>query len=215
MGKMPDRTKLDTLRRIITESLRVQQQTETIDYINVGHALNDAIARQNHAIFARRGCGKTLLLHKSTKGLPSDIGAVYLNCEDFKRHTFPNVLIEILRSLFLELEKHLTGWFGRKRRSKQIVQGIITRLDELQRQDDLREEGVKTKDVSGASDEFSLESAIGAHGAKIGGKATAKSNNSAEIERTFSVYHEKLKELDHWLPDLKRQNQRTSRKVKY
>src|ERR1700738_2253158 len=111
MSKLPDRTKLDSLRRIITESLRVQKQTETIDYINVRHALNDASARQNHAILARRGCGKTLLLHKSSQALPPEIGSVYLNCEDFKRHTFPNVLIEVLRSLFLELENHLIGWF--------------------------------------------------------------------------------------------------------
>ena len=205
MANLPDRSKLDILRRIITESLRVQQQTETIDYINVGHALNDATARQNHAIFARRGCGKTLLLHKSAQGLPSDTAAVYLNCEDFKRHTFPNVLIEILRSLFLEIDKHLIGWFGRKRRSKQIVQEILSRLDQLQRQDDTRQEGVRTKDVSGISDEFSLESALSGGGAKVGAKGRVATNASAEIERTFAVYHEKLRELDHWLPDLKRQ----------
>src|SRR4051794_29620812 len=101
MTKPPSAEKLAKLRLVITESLRVQLQTETIDYINVGHALNDAMARQNHAVFARRGCGKTLLLHQSAKGLPANIGAVYLNCEDFKRHSFPNVLIEILRSLFI------------------------------------------------------------------------------------------------------------------
>lgn len=205
MARNPDRSKLDALRRIITESLRVQKQTETIGYINVGHALNDASARQNHAIFARRGCGKTLLLHKSSEALPSDIGSVYLNCEDFKRHTFPNVLIEILRSLFLELEHHLTGWFGRKHRSKQIVQGILQRLDELQRQDDARQEDVRTRDVSGTSDEFSLESAIKGSGASVSGKAKGGSHASEEVERTFAVYREKLRELDHWLPELKRQ----------
>jgi hypothetical protein len=205
MAKAPDRKELDSLRRIVTESLRVQQQTDTIDYINVGHALNDAVARQNHAIFARRGCGKTLLLHKSTQALPATIGSVYLNCEDFKRHTFPNVLIEILRSLFLELDKHLIGWFGRKRRSKQIVQGILTRLDELQRQDDARREDVRTKDVVGTADEFNLESAIKGGPATVGGKARFSGHASEEIERTFAIYREKLRELDHWLPELKRQ----------
>ncbi|HDL84941.1 MAG TPA: hypothetical protein ENH11_01190 [Candidatus Acetothermia bacterium] len=66
-------------------------------------------------MFARRGCGKTLLLHHSAKNLPSDIQTVYLNCEDFKHHSFPNVLIEILDALFAELEGNLPGWFGRKK----------------------------------------------------------------------------------------------------
>ena len=36
---------------------------------------------------------------------PPEIRAVYLNCEDFKKHSFPNVLIEILDALFARLEK--------------------------------------------------------------------------------------------------------------
>ena len=79
-------------------------------------ALSDVAARQNHAIFGRRGCGKTLLLHHSARTLPKDIRPIYLNCEDFKKHSFPNVLIEILDALFGELERHLTGWFRGRRR---------------------------------------------------------------------------------------------------
>jgi predicted AAA+ superfamily ATPase len=56
--------------------------------------LSDVCARQNHVIFARRGCGKTLLLHYSERLLGKGFHSVYLNCEDFKRHSFPNVLIE-------------------------------------------------------------------------------------------------------------------------
>ncbi len=201
---MADKTKLDNLRKIVTESLRVQLQTETIDYINVGHALNDAMARQNHAIFARRGCGKTLLLHQATKGLPQNVASVYLNCEEFKRHSFPNVLIEILRSLFVELEKHLIGWFGRKRRSKKIVEDILGKLTCLQQQDDARREDVHTKDGQGVFKEFDLKSAVSAGSSKLAAKAKSGSHFSAETERTFSIYRDKLKELDHWLPELKR-----------
>src|SRR3546814_784197 len=105
-NNMVDSNKLDNLRLKINESLRVQRDTDSIDYINVGNALNDAVARQNHAIFARRGCGKTLLLHESTKRLGPEYATIYLNCEDFKRHSFPNVLIEILKSIFVEINKH-------------------------------------------------------------------------------------------------------------
>jgi predicted AAA+ superfamily ATPase len=112
---------LADLRRVITENLRVQRDGERIDYINVGTALEDACARQNHAIFARRGCGKTLLLHHSSRVLKPHLKSIYLNCEDFKRHSFPNVLIEILSALFRELNRNLTGWFGKKRKPKILL----------------------------------------------------------------------------------------------
>ena len=105
----------------LIENLRVQGSgADPIPYIDVSHALSDIQARQNHASFARRGCGKTLLLQHSSKNLPEEIQSVYLNCEDFKHHSFPNVLIEILDALFHELENNLSGWFGKKRRSRQL-----------------------------------------------------------------------------------------------
>ena len=104
------------LRLAITENLRVQLGgAKTVPYIDVSSVLNDIGARQNHVVFARRGCGKTLLLHHSSRILDNSVKSVYLNCEDFKHHSFPNVLIEILDALFGELERHLTGWFGKKR----------------------------------------------------------------------------------------------------
>jgi energy-coupling factor transporter ATP-binding protein EcfA2 len=106
---------LKKLRLVINENLRVQRGgAEIVPYIDVSNALSDIAARQNHAVFGRRGCGKTLLLHYSAGLLPPDIRPVYLNCEDFKKHSFPNVLIEILDALFAELQGRLTGWFGKK-----------------------------------------------------------------------------------------------------
>jgi len=60
--------------------------------------------------------------------LDESIKSIYLNCEDFKRHSFPNVLIEILTSLFKEIESNLHGWFGKKRRSRELVKEIISKL---------------------------------------------------------------------------------------
>lgn len=117
---------LSKLRTIIQESLRVQRgSAEQVAYIDTGNVLSDVCARQNHVIFARRGCGKTLLLHYSARRLGEGVHSVYLNCEEFKRHSFPNVLIEILDALFGELEKHLSAWFGRKKRSKELIRKIL------------------------------------------------------------------------------------------
>ncbi len=196
--------KLTKLRQIITESIRIQLGDDSkIKYINVGNALADVMARQNHAIFARRGCGKTLLLHHSTKILPSDIKTVYLNCEDFKKHSFPNVLIEILDKLFGELERNLTGWFGKKRKSRQIIQKIRKELVALKRESDSEEEDIKKTTSSelnkGSSTKGStkiLESEL-----SISGEISAKRRD--ETEKKFKIRKEKIKELDVLLPDLK------------
>jgi predicted AAA+ superfamily ATPase len=85
------------LRRLISDDVK---------YISSGHTVSDVSARQSHCIFARRGCGKTLLLHQSRRELSADIRAIYINCEDFKHHSFPNVLIQFLDKIFAELERN-------------------------------------------------------------------------------------------------------------
>ena len=135
---------LATLRQKITEGLRIQRDTsEPVPYIDPANVVGDVCAKQNHAIFARRGCGKTLLLHHSTKSLAgTKTRSVYLNCEDFKRHSFPNVLIEILDALFRELERHLTGWFGNGRKSRNLVKQIRGDLGALRSRADVQEESL-------------------------------------------------------------------------
>ena len=203
---MENSEKLVKLRQIITENLRVQRDAASIEYVNVGTALGDACAKQNHTIFARRGCGKTLLLHHSARILPEEIKSIYLNCEDFKRHTFPNVLIEILASLFREIESNLQGWFGKKKRSRELVQEIIRRLVSLQKTADVQSEDVKrTTALEGT------RSAGGSVGSGVAQPLAVKADGSIsnrrreEIERTFKLHREKLQELDRWLPELKTQ----------
>ena len=199
--------KLNRLRTVITENLRVQRDGKSIDYINIGNALQNYCARQNHAIFARRGCGKTLLLHHSARVLPKDVKAVYLNCEDFKQHSFPNVLIEILVALFRELEQNLGGWFGKRRQSKKIIQDIIRRLEQLQQTADVQDEDVRRK--SGAEMVATVEGGAGAgsHGLNLKLGAKNETKEKQEIERSFKVHREKLQELDRWLPEFEKKYQ--------
>ncbi|MBD1601146.1 hypothetical protein [Pseudomonas typographi] len=193
------RADMDGLREVISENLRVQLGNAPLDYVSVGTALQDAKSRQNHAIFARRGCGKTLLLHHSSRTLKPDLKSVYLNCEDFKRHSFPNVLIEILASIFRELDRNLTGWFGKKRELKKIVSEILEKLRELQVSADIQDEQIKRKNSSEGT--ATLEAGFDIDHVKLGGKNEAKERE--ETERSFSIHTEKLQELDRWLPRLK------------
>lgn len=202
-----EQKKLNALRQKITEGLRIQRDTnEPVPYIDAGNVVGDVCAKQNHTIFARRGCGKTLLLHHSTKQLAdTKTRSVYLNCEDFKRHSFPNVLIEILDALFRELETHLKGWFGNDRTSRKLIKTIRTELSELRAKADVQEETVKkvSSSESGRSEEASAGLAAGGATAKLGTTKSAKSRE--ETERSYKLRSEKLKELDIWLPKLKDQ----------
>jgi len=191
--------KLERLREVISENLRVQKGSDPVNYISVGTALQDAKAKQNHTVFARRGCGKTLLLHHSARTLGPELKSVYLNCEDFKRHSFPNVLIEILSGIFRELDRNLTGWFGRKKASKKIIKGILEKLDKLQRSADVQDEEIRRKSV--AEKTSGIKAGIDVEKLKLGYKETDK--DSEEIERSFKLHQDKLKELDLWLPRLK------------
>ncbi|HEY1798365.1 MAG TPA: hypothetical protein VGG57_19790, partial [Stellaceae bacterium] len=202
-----DDNRLETLRRKINESLRIQRDSEkAVPYIDTSNALADITSRQNHTVFARIGCGKTLLLHDSSRQLEgTTIRTVYLNCEDFKRHSFPNVLIEILDALFAELEAHLTGWFGRKRASRQLIHGIRSNLASLKAREDESTETVRRIEASesGASLGSSLGAGNKAVQAKVG--ASVERKMKAETERNFVRHEDKLKALDIQLPALKKQ----------
>jgi hypothetical protein len=201
--KMIGQMELVKLREAITENLRVQRDGESIDYVNVGTALEDACAKQNHAIFARRGCGKTLLLHHSSRALKPGLKSVYLNCEDFKRHSFPNVLIEILSALFRELDRHLHGWFGKSRKAKNIIRDILKKLEALQKSADILDEEIRRKTSSEGSTagDFTAGADIDKLHLKFGAKNDTREKE--EIEKSFRVHREKLQELDRWLPELK------------
>lgn len=130
---------------------------------------------------------------------------MYLNCEDFKRHSFPNVLIEILDALFREIERHLTGWFGKKKRSKDLIHQIRSELAKLRASADVQEEAVRQLASSEKSESSDVSLGINASGvnAKLGSNLTSKNKN--ETERTFKLRSDKLRELDTWLPRLKEQ----------
>lgn len=203
---MTDAEKLTKLRLVIDENLRVQRGgADPVPYIDVGNVLNDLRARQNHVVFARRGCGKTLLLHHSGRQLDSSIKSVYLNCEDFKRHSFPNVLIEILDALFHELEQHLTGWFGKKKRSRDLVAGIRKELGTLRTRADTQEQSIRESVSSERGSSTTGEAAVSRAPVSLRLGAAVTEATKAETQRTYQILDDKIKELDTKLPRLKAQ----------
>ena len=131
---------LESLRVKITEGLRIQPAIsgDRVPYIDASNSLIDIAARHNHVVFARRGCGKSLLLAEGMQQLPRNIKYVYLNCEDYKRHSFPNVLIEILDATFEEMERHFKGWLQSKK-ARKILAEIRTQLATLKTEQDTQD----------------------------------------------------------------------------
>ena len=198
--------RLSQLRRVINENLRVQRGgTEAIPYIDIGNVVADVGARQNHAIFGRRGCGKTLLLHHSGERLDSGTQCVYLNCEDFKKHSFPNVLIEILDALFAELESHLTGWFGRKRKSRELIRSIREQLAKHRASADTLEQTIRESEAHDTQRRALASGGLSASGASLRAELRETEGRRNEIERSYRILDDKIRELDMWLPRVKSQ----------
>jgi len=189
------------LRRLIQENTRIQKGSSIeIDYVDVTHALADAITRQNHVVFGRRGCGKSLLLEKVRKGLGPKIRAVYINCEDYKHHSFPNVLVEILDTIFTEIESHLGGWFGKKKQLRTIVEELRSELDTLRKKEDELTQTVKQK--SERENKASLD--VGSSAASVKAGLGLSSTKKESIEAEYQKFDDKIRELNQLLPRLKR-----------
>jgi hypothetical protein len=170
---------LKKLRLVINESSRVQRGgADPVPYIDVSNVLTDVVARQNHAVFGRRGCGKTLLLRRSADTLPTEVRSVCLNCDDFKKHSFPNVLIEILDALFGELGKQLPGWFGKKKRSRELVGKIRRELQELREKADRRETDIREAETAESRNSEKTQIALGS-----GPLSLSASSGQAERQR--------------------------------
>jgi len=199
--------KLEKLRGIITENLRTQINTDDVKYIDTGHSLGDARTKQSHCVFARRGCGKTLLLHHSRRLLESDTKAIYINCEDFKHHSFPNVLIEILQATFAELDRNLLGWFGKSKKVKKIMGDLVSDLNGLRSAPDVLVIDVKALESTeeGSKDDIGVKVGVKGGGAEVSAHASQERlfKVKADTEKKYVHNESKLQELNHRLPDYK------------
>jgi len=203
---MPDKT--SRLKGVITENLRVQTGgAETVSYIDTTDALPQARSRQNHVIFARRGCGKTLLLHTSKNELPEKSVVVYLNCEDYKNHSFPNILIEILDRIFSEIQSSVSypylPW-GRHKRARGIIAKIREELRDLREQPDERSSQVKETTESTNTDRVGVKAGIDSIGANsLSLDAGSETAAKAQMEKQYEVNESKIQKLNLILPRFK------------
>ncbi|MGB6133180.1 MAG: hypothetical protein WCC14_04635 [Acidobacteriaceae bacterium] len=141
-----------------------------------------------------------MLLEKVRKGIGPNIRAIYINCEDYKHHSFPNVLIEILDAVFIEIEEHLGGWFGKKKRLRSLVTELRESLATLRARED--EVAKKVKSRAELERKSSGSASAGSHQVHVG--LGLSSTRKESIEAEYHTFDDKIRDLNQLLPRLKK-----------
>lgn len=90
------------LTTYIEENLRSSPRAG-LPFVDTRHYRNRLLSKQNHVVFGRRGAGKTTLVSSISDS--TDHIHVYINAEDYKDITFPNIIIQVLVELLAQLDR--------------------------------------------------------------------------------------------------------------
>lgn len=159
------------LIRYIEENLRASA-TAGISFVDARHQSERLSSRQNHVVFGRRGAGKTSLLKSALGGV--DHVDVYLNLEDYKDITFPNIVIHILAELFSVLKQRIERkyrWYKPSLSAWHARRGIEKSHNVLwkyRHEPDIETQEIREKDAYREQLSASLKAKIGEGGAKTG-----------------------------------------------
>jgi hypothetical protein len=96
------------LSKLVEESTRATGDSVKFFIEPTPGVLDKAKNKRHHIIFGRRGSGKSSLLHKVTSDLTVGRTPIaYVDLEQFKGHSYPDVLISVLLSTLTEFKKWL------------------------------------------------------------------------------------------------------------
>src|SRR5438105_1152057 len=85
------------LMKLVEESTRATKESVKYFIEPTPGVLDKAKNKRHHIIFGRRGSGKSSLLHKIAADLTvSRTPIAYVDLEQFKGHSYPDVLISVL-----------------------------------------------------------------------------------------------------------------------
>lgn len=184
----------DEIRKLassIQNILRLEPGVTSPSYVDVNNNLASIQTTSSHVIFGRRGTGKSALLNELIKvGTDKKQPTIRIDCEDFKNHQFPDVIVEILRVIFQSLRKEFPIWkFPRLR---------LKLCQELRR--------LKTLLESQSQSEKSIEKE-NQKGLKVGNSGVGEALTSSRTTERETLRNTKLeliqKELPKWKEVLK------------
>lgn len=101
-----EKEQIAKLRSRIDEVARTtKEKSKEVKYVDIDGNLKKLKSLSNFVIYGRRGSGKTTLLLKSFDSLDRDVLQIFIQCETYKEHTYPNLLINILMQIFKQIKK--------------------------------------------------------------------------------------------------------------
>jgi len=157
-----NRIELDKLITYVEENTRADQ-VSGIEFIDPRNFKNKVKGKQNYVVFGRRGAGKSTLL--KTLKEDSKVLTIYVNLEDFKDITFPNIIIKVLLAFFddvtSDLNKNRSFWSSRNyfktNRIKRKISKISKQLESKLEAPDSYDEKNKKITKKEASDSIGLK----------------------------------------------------------
>ncbi len=187
-----NKEELGKLITYIEENTRADK-VSGIKFIDPRNFKSRVIGKQNYVVFGRRGAGKSTLL--KTIDNNDKITTVYVNLEDYKDITFPNIIIKILSAFYSNLIQNLKNNESLKKplryfKTKKLVKKINSLIEELESKlvapDSYEERKKKTiKQEDGITGEIKYK------GAGLG--TNSKEHFEQEFEHSWEV--DKLNEL--------------------
>jgi hypothetical protein len=103
-----DSVNVETLARIVEESTRSTQEGVKYFIEPAPGTLARAKNKRHHIIFGRRGSGKSSLLSKVRSDLTINRTPIaYIDLEEFKGHSYPDVLLSVLIKTLSEFKHWL------------------------------------------------------------------------------------------------------------
>lgn len=186
--------KIEKLRQLILNSFRVRGNQDPI-YVDISGNLQRIEAPQHQIIFGRRGSGKScLLVNYRKKSKKNGLPPIYILADEFKRLTFPDVLIRLLIELLDNVPTKGRWWkrcLFRKTPTETQVKKLRKLLDLAGEADVTEAQSATRRDVSSAD--------VGYGPAKV----TANSESSAEKSRSSKFRERKIDVLERHLKDYK------------
>ena len=187
---------IQKLIRYIEENTRADK-VSGIDFIDPRNFKSKVQGKQNYVVFGRRGAGKSTLL----KTLSSENGnfSIYVNLEDYKDISFPNIIIKVLTRLFDDSVKGLNEeiglfpigkYFKKRKLVKKLKNASIELKTKLKSPDKLDEQRkYKSKTSEGGSAKSKVKTPIGG----LKAKGEYSESDEKEIQHQWKI--DKLNEL--------------------
>lgn len=187
-----NKTELNKLINYLEENTRADK-VSGIEFIDPRNFKEKVRGKQNYVVFGRRGAGKSTLL-KTLNKYENSL-TIYVNLEDYKDITFPNIIIKVLVTFYKEIALKLNkekSFFKKKNyfSTRKIVKKINKLIDDLNTKlvepDNYNE---RKKQIKKASS----EDGIGASMNSVNVKSSYTSSSEFESEHSWEI--DKLNEL--------------------